>query len=89
MMDERDREILHRIKQLQDRYLEGLPGKLRNRVLGITLEANMDILRELCKDYPSGAYIKEKVCRVLDGLEELGFEGLPKCERHPKTFTYI
>jgi len=79
-LDEHDRELLKKICKLQDEYLENLPKKLHNRTLGMLLEENMDILRELsCRKVPDPSYIREKTCKMLDDLHRLGFIDVPKC----------
>ncbi|HDD44446.1 MAG TPA: hypothetical protein ENG63_06270 [Candidatus Desulfofervidus auxilii] len=82
-LDEYDRKILKKICKLQDKYLEKLPKKMNNRTLGMLLEENMDILRELsCRKIPDPSYIREKTCKMLDDLHRLGFVDVPKCKEY-------
>ena len=71
------------MKELQEKYLEELPKDLHNRNLGLALETNMDILRELCKashTSPSQAYIIENLCRMCSNLQRLGYNKTPQCD---------
>jgi len=80
-LNEQDKKILKDMCKLQDKYLEKLPKKLDNRTLGMLLEENMDILRELsCSKVPDPSYIREKTCKMLDDLHKLGFVDVPKCK---------
>lgn len=75
-LDDKDKRLLIELCENQDKYLEEIPKKLENRVLGIALEANMDILRELaCRlghGHPADpAYITEKTCKMIRELKDI------------------
>ena len=73
-LTEHDRKLLKILCKRQDKYLERIPKLLDNRDLGLLLEENMDILRELsCSHIPDPAYIYEKTEKMLKDLKRLKF----------------
>ena len=77
-LTEEDRGKLRRLCQLQDQYLEKIPKTIRDTdystSLGVALECNMDVLREVaCRiGYgmePHAPYISEKIDCVINYLE--------------------
>ncbi|MGQ9641831.1 MAG: hypothetical protein ACUVUF_06920 [Candidatus Bathycorpusculaceae bacterium] len=76
---EEDKSKLRRLCNLQDKYLERLPKLLRDTdfstAIGVALECNMDVLREVaCKigrgHAPDAGYISEKMACVSKWLKE-------------------
>lgn len=76
---EEDKSKLRRLCNIQDKYMERLPKMIRDTdfstAVGVALECNMDILREVaCKigrdQTPDPAYIGEKMACVEKWLKE-------------------
>jgi hypothetical protein len=76
---ESDKSKLRRLCNIQEKYMERLPKMIRDTdfstAIGVALECNMDILREVaCKlgrgQTPDAAYIGEKMACVEKWLKE-------------------
>jgi len=68
-----DRSLLKEICELQNKHLGALPKKIDDRTVGMALEENMDVLREIaCKTFPDPGYITEKTCAMIRDLKSLG-----------------
>lgn len=82
-VSEHDALLLKELCRLQDEYLERIPKLLGDRTLGLALEGNMDILREVsCRVFrdPEGnwccradaGYLSEKYVAMTRDLSDLG-----------------
>lgn len=76
---EEDKAKLRKLCDLQNQYLEPIPKTIRDTdfstAIGVALECNMDVLREVaCRigygAYADGGYIKEKMACVEKWLKE-------------------
>jgi len=78
---DKDREKLKELCDLQEKHLEKIPKTIRDTefstAVGVALECNMDILREVaCRigygGYSHASYIAEKLACVEKWLKEAG-----------------
>ena len=73
LVDNQDRD--DRQYAYQQLELESLAPSLENRIVGVAVEAAGDICRELLgKQYADGAYISEKLTKVKNAANDIGFK---------------